>query len=52
MVKKMIDKLVNNLIQDVDAGACVPTAGQCCPKQSRMIVSCTGPCVWNYACPL
>jgi hypothetical protein len=49
MLKNLIDKLMNVLVEDVDAGACVPNAGECCFTRNLM-VSCTGPCTRVSVC--
>ncbi|WP_418059911.1 hypothetical protein [Pimelobacter simplex] len=51
MLKNLLDKLMDVLVEDTDAGACVPNAGDCCRKGTHTMVSCTGPCVPASPCP-
>ncbi len=50
---KLLNTLSNKILSLFvkEAGACVPTHGDCCRRGSRKYVSCTGPCVRSSVCP-
>jgi hypothetical protein len=46
-----LDGVVRRLIGEVDAGACVPSVGECCARGTHKYHSCTGTCIASSVCP-